>query len=328
MAELPDTSGLICGFRLRAGERPEPLDARFLAQPLVASDAPVWLHFNLSDTRAQAWLAACEVLPPAARNLLLGEDNHVQIQTIAAGLCGVLADLHYEFEADPECFGQLRFYVDRSSIITGRQHPLKSVDRLRRDMIGGKVVATPFDLLVQLVEDLAEMFAAVTLDQGDLIDDIEDRILKVREQFENAEVGRVRRLVSRLRRHVGAERQALSRVAQRLPAGWSEEESSRLRWAVERLDGIAQDLESIQERGRLLQEEMAGRLAEATNRNLYILSIVTVVFAPITLLTGVFGMNVGGLPWLENTVGFWWVAGFITLTIFLTLILLRWRRFL
>ena len=48
------------------------------------------------------------------------------------------------------------------------------------------------------------------------------------------------------------------------------------------------------ERSRLLQEELRSRLGEATNRNLYLLSVVTTALLPITLITGVFGMNVGG----------------------------------
>ena len=49
------------------------------------------------------------------------------------------------------------------------------------------------------------------------------------------------------------------------------------------MDAIAQDIELCQERTRLLQEEIAGRLGEATNRNLFFLSIVTATLLPVTL---------------------------------------------
>jgi zinc transporter len=49
---------------------------------------------------------------------------------------------------------------------------------------------------------------------------------------------------------------------------------------------------------------IAGRLGEATNKNPYLLSIVTTTLLPITLITGIFGMNVGGLPWFDDPRGF------------------------
>jgi len=62
------------------------------------------------------------------------------------------------------------------------------------------------------------------------------------------------------------------------------------------------------------------------SRNLFLLAIVTTTLLPITLITGIFGMNVGGLPWLSHAHGFWWVMGLITMAIVATLWILRRRR--
>jgi Mg2+ and Co2+ transporters len=97
---------------------------------------------------------------------------------------------------------------------------------------------------------------------------------------------------------------------------------------VERIDAIAQDLELTQERARLLQDELQGRLGEATRRNLYFLSVLSAIFLPLTLITGVFGMNVPALPWLEHPDGFWWVMGTMGITLVIVLLILRWRRML
>ena len=86
-------------------------------------------------------------------------------------------------------------------------------------------------------------------------------------------------------------------------------------------------LEFVQERARLLQEEITRRTGEATNHNLYIVSLLTAIFLPITLITGIFGMNVGGLPWVEKDGGFLWVLGIMLVTAATSLVLLHWRRF-
>ncbi len=108
----------------------------------------------------------------------------------------------------------------------------------------------------------------------------------------------------------------------------SQDNELLLRQSLEKFDECLQDLELVQERARLLQEEMAGRLEEAVNRNLYVLSVVTTVFLPITLITGIFGMNVGGLPWTETTIGFGAVSWLMLFTLIVTVIILRRQRFL
>ncbi len=46
-------------------------------------------------------------------------------------------------------------------------------------------------------------------------------------------------------------------------------------------------------------------IANQTNENMRILAIITAVFAPLTLLTGVYGMNFEFIPGLKSQIGFW-----------------------
>jgi len=301
----PDTGGLICGFMLqpRGAALPVQWDAATRASASFAQ--PVWLHFNLADARACNWIAACEALPLAARELLLDHDAHVRHELLERGLALVIGDLHHDFNDDPEGFGTLRLYIDKNFVVTGRRHPLKAVDQLRLEMTNGLAVATTTDLFGRLIEELAETFQRVVKNISDIVDDAEDQILAGRVHDQGTELGRVRRLLARLRRHINAERHALSYSATRAHHWSGGTDIGEVRQAVERLEGIAQDLELVQERSRLLQEEIAGQLGEATNRNLYLLSILTTVLLPINLITGIFGMNTGGLPWSQDSFGFW-----------------------
>ena len=63
------------------------------------------------------------------------------------------------------------------------------------------------------------------------------------------------------------------------------------------------------ERARLLQEEVAAHLAEESNRQLYVLSILSALFLPPTFITGLFGMNVKGLPFADDPRGYLFVVG-------------------
>jgi zinc transporter len=303
--ESVDSSGLICGFILQPQGPALPVlwDPKNKASSIF--EQPVWLHFNLADTRASKWIDACADLPVDARELLLDHDAHVRHEVIGQGLALVIGDLHHDFNDDPEGFGTLRLYIDKNIIITGRRHPLKTVDHLRRTMAAGLEVATTADLFAKLIEELAETFQRVVKELADVVDEAEDEILAGRVHEQGTELGRVRRLIARLRRHVNGGRHALLQGLTLAHRWAGSTDIAELRQAVERLDGIAQDLELVQERARLLQEEIAGRLGEATNRNLYLLSVMTTVLLPVNLITGIFGMNTGGLPWVQDSSGFW-----------------------
>jgi zinc transporter len=303
--KISDDRGLICGFLLCSQGGMERLEWEAAIAALNRTDSsPVWLHFNLNDSRVLNWIETCDRLPSAARHLFLASEPRIYTESTGNGLMGVLGDLHYESNTDPDGLGVLRLYVDQRCIISGRRRPLKAIDRLRRELIDGLHMDTPIHLLAHFLQHLTEMFGSIVADYSDRVDDIEDRILKAYFQSERAALGQIRRLLTRLHRQVRANRHALFHLMAQLPHWCHDTDELLLRRNIERLDAVVQDLELVQERARLLQEEIAGRLEEAVNHNLYVLSIVTTIFLPITLISGIFGMNIGGLPWTEDPSGY------------------------
>lgn len=311
-------SGLICGFRL-AGPQPT---ADELPQTLPR-DEPLWLHLNLTDSRARAWLMQRDDVPEEARDLLLGSDARVHVELLPHGVAAVLGDLYHDFDLDPERLGTMRLYVDRTRLISGRTHPLRGVDLLRRELMRYGEPLSAVLAFQLLIERLADAVAKVAGELGAKVDDAEDRILEGKFAGQSKPLGNLRRLVAKLRRLVGANRAALSTLPPTLPGLYDAEAGAALRSAIERLDAVSQDLELVQERARLLQEEIAGNMNEATNRNLFVLSIATTTLLPITLITGIFGMNVRGLPFAEHPYGFHVVMVGIGATVLLALWLLK-----
>lgn len=326
--DIPDTGGLICGFRLSDTGKAQPL-ALYAPNRSEAMPADAhWLHFNLADTRACNWINNCSLIPADARDLLLDSDTHIRSEAFEHCLALVIGDLFHDFKEDPEELGVLRLYLDNERLITGRGHPLSSVDRLRHELAEGMVLGKTPDLFARLVYDIGDSAHQVIKRLNERVDDTEDQILAGHLHNQGSELGSIRRLLARLRRHLSANRQALH---QALPAiaRWSKADMAELRQAVEHLESTIQDLELVQERTRLLQEEIAGRMSEATNRNLYVLSVVTVTLLPINLITGIFGMNTGGLPWGQgDPSGFWWVISMMIIAVTISLKILHRKQIL
>ncbi|MET0340154.1 MAG: CorA family divalent cation transporter [Polyangiales bacterium] len=311
-----DRRGLVFGYEL-------PTCTPVTLGSAPASAQPVWLHFNLTDARARAWLSEEAGLPEVALEVMLDSQTRARLQRLPTGVVAVLTDLQHGFRGDPEGFADLRVYVEPGRVITARRRPLETVDTLRLAFDAGSALPTPSHWLEQYVESLADNFARVVHELVDQVDELEDEIVLGGGLERRATLASIRRLLVRFRRHVSADRTALAPLRAR-----DDRDQGPMRHALEHLDGIAQDIELVHERVRLLQEEVAALLAESTNRNLYVLSIVTTVLLPTTVVTGLWGMNVGGMPWQDDGHGFLWALLAVLASVVLSLALLRGSRVL
>jgi zinc transporter len=143
------------------------------------------------------------------------------------------------------------------------------------------------------------------------VDGIEDHLLSGRLGTRRADLGALRRLLVRLQRLLAPEPAALLRLLQKPPAWIREEDRQDLRQSTEEFNLALSDMAALQERIKLLQEEIEGRVAEQNNHSLFVLTVVTVLALPINIIAGLLGMNVGGVPLSDHQHGFWIVVAII-----------------
>lgn len=89
---------------------------------------------------------------------------------------------------------------------------------------------------------------------------------------------------------------------------------------------MIEDIGTLQERIKLLQEEIGANLNEQINRSLYVLTIVTVLALPFNVVGGLFGMNVGGIPFENNPHGFSLLVWLVSISVVLAAWFLLRRR--
>lgn len=294
-----------------------------------AGDGWVWLHLKLTDTRARHWLARHEALPPAVAQWLLDGPDRVQVQRLDGWLVGAANGLHHDFAFEPDQIGRLRFCLGPNLLVTGRRHPLRAIDEIHRSLAAGRAPATALGMLALAVEHLAAEAETIVETLMDEIDGIEDRVLDDRSTGtveDRRALGRIRRSAAALRRHLLPEGAAFAAGLDDLPDWADSAGRAGLAAAAERFRRIAHSLDEVTDRARLLQEEIAAQRAEAMNRSLLALAVLTAIFLPMTLITGIFGMNVAGLPGLQDPSAFLWVMLLILAAGAATLALMLWRR--
>jgi zinc transporter len=313
-----DASGLICGFLFATGGLGKAVSAdEALAwlQPGDLANSPepgfVWLHFNLAHTAAEKWMRENVTLSGQFYESLRDGSRSTRVELDDDMLVAVVNDVHYDFAFEPSDISTLWLSVGPRLVVSARLQPLRSIDRLRDAVKRGAALNSSVELLVHLMRDQGDVLVNIVRGTTTRVDGIEDTLLAGRLEKKRANLGSLRRLLVRLQRLLAPEPAALFRLLKKPPAWIVEDDLQELRQSTEEFNVALSDMAALQERIKLLQEEIAGRVAEANNRSLFVLTIVTVLALPINMIAGLLGMNVGGIPLNDHPHGFWIVVAII-----------------
>lgn len=178
------------------------------------------------------------------------------------------------------------------------------MEATRKALRSGAKIASVTELLDKILEYGIDAIDHYAEDVARRLDRIEERLLADDVDEGRQVLGRARRTNVRLHRQLVI----LRALMQRFELDLRHNIAFPLAAAKlsQRLDWLDTEIVSLRDRAQLLQEEVTIKTAEQTNRNLHVLAIVTTVFLPASLIAGIFGMNVGGVPLTQNAYGFFW----------------------
>jgi len=281
-----------------------------------------WLHLNLADSRALPWIGDL-ALPPPAKALLQSRDSYQQLHSVDGCVYGMIADLGRDI-ADPiEDTGFLRFVMTERLLITGRHQPLCAVDSVRRTLERGHRVDSCAALLEIIIHHVADAIEEIADDVAETLDRIEERLVSEDTDEMRQGLGRVRRSCVRLHRHLSGLRIVLHRFDRQGAADLKPSLRPNAGKLAQRLDGLDHAVAELRERSRLLQEELHLKIEEQGNNSLRVLSVITALLLPPTLVSGMFGMNLHGLPFAEDGNGSVWAVGLMLLSSIAAFVLMK-----
>lgn len=308
-----DKNGLICGFRLSPQAPPVQIESEAALHWLAENkdsegDEFLWLHFNLSHTASEKWLSTHAELPKEFFDTLREDSHSTRIELVESSLLAVVNDVHYDFSFEASEISTLFLSVARRTVISARLRPLRSIDALRESVRRGEIIRSPLALLIHLLHEQENVLVSIIRRVTLRIDSVEDKLLAGKVGVTRAELGAMRRLLVRLQRLLAPEPASLFRLLQAPPEWTDETDSMELRQSTEEFSVVLRDMSTLQERIKLLQEELAAHVNEQNNKSLFVLTIVTVLALPINITAGLLGMNVGGIPLAEDSHGFWFIV--------------------
>lgn len=312
------------------------LDRRGGASPIEADEITrwnadkgvLWVHVDVTRDTACQWLYAETTIDNVIVDALVVDETRPRAISGEDGMLIVLRGVNTNPGDNPEDMVSVRIWLERDRVISSRRRRLLSIQDVLDELRAGKGPKSSGELLVTLIAYLADRI-------GDFVNSIEDDLIAAEENPDLLPIDQrrralatVRRQLASVRRFLGPQRDALDRMY-RQPGEWlAREEIQALREEADRITRYLEDLDLARERAIVLQEEFLAVIAQEQNSRMYVLSVVAAIFLPLTFVTGLLGMNVGGLPGVESPSGFlgsvivMLIAGAGLIAIF------RWKRWL
>jgi zinc transporter len=305
-ADATPESGIVWVYHFQPDGTAELVPNERVEQALADHVGWTWVHLSLVDVRCRAWIDHNARLSELARETLLGTEEHLRLDVFGHEIVGVVPDLQQEIAQHTDAIVRLRFAMTERMLISVRRMPVHSVEINRRAIEAGKRFPTAVSMLDAVIDQFADAIGRMAERLSSELDNIEDTVMGDAPSDHRPRIGRVRLQAVRVHRQLALLRGMFHRIEPRVAADHPSV-AQAMRALAQKLDAIDHEVGSLQERARLLLDEMAAKMAELTNRRLFTLSVLTACLLPPTLVTGFFGMNTKDMPF-QNTDGGTWMA--------------------
>lgn len=284
----------------------------------------VWVHLDGSQKSTRKWLHAH--FGPENRLLvdaLMDLETRPRMVRMGEGVLLILRGANLNDNAHPEDMVSIRIYADAKRVISVQRRGLKAVLDVRDALARGKGPIRDAQILTMLIDRLAERMEPVLAALDDLTDHLEEKVLVTGSDKLRQNIIDARRQAIMFRRYVAPQREAIAGLRQ-ADLDWITEVDQRaLHESQDQLSRFVEDLDAIRERAQIVKDELASMMADRLNKNMYVLSLIAAIFLPLGFLTGLFGINIGGMPGVDNHHAFWIFAGALVVIVALQIWIFR-----
>lgn len=292
----------------------------------LSSQKLTWVRADLKSIKSL--LKKMKATPSLVYEVLTARETRPRAFAYNGALLATFRGVNSNKDSTPEDMISVRLWMTETSIITVQSCPLETMSDIEKSLINGIGPKTAEDFLESLLCTMTDKSAIVVSALGDSLDAIEDRAGEKPNSTQRLELSAMRRRAILLRRYLIPQREAISRIA-----------IDKLSWITgtgimhfhEITDAntrLLEDLDAERERATVIHEELFSLAQEDMNKKMYWLTIVAIIFMPLSFLTGLLGINVGGIPGASFHHGFLIVSSILCVIFIVQLIYLKMKRWI
>ncbi|MCT7912510.1 zinc transporter ZntB [Arcobacter lacus] len=291
------------------------------------TDKILWVHFDYSTQEAKDWIRN-QCNNSIVADALLADETRPRTTLLGDSLLLALRGVNLDPHSRPENMISIRLFISSNMIISTSRRTLLSVTEIIEELRKGTGVKSTSEFLVELTYRMIDRMDDVIDQLQDRTDYLEENIIDMKNQEFRTEILNVRRETIVLKRYLAPQKEALIKLSNEKISWIDEYRKVEIRETNDQLIRHIEELDTIRDKVILIQEELANSLSEEMNKKMYMLSIISAIFLPLTFLTGLLGINVGGIPGASNDKAFYIFTIILLLVIFSQYIIFKKKKWL
>lgn len=309
------------GFDGKGGGK--PLSSDEINKELESKNL-AWVHMDAEHPDTRKWLEKeISTLDPFVVGALLAEETRPRMTEIDGGVLIILRGVNLNEDSRPEDMVSIRLFVDERRIISVRRRKLKAVEDLKEKIEKGKGPKNSGEFICMLSSGLFNRMSPVLTGLDELTDDAEEKVSENPDANLRESIVDIRKQAIMFRRYMAPQRDAIGqlRIAD---LKWIDDSHKRhLQESHNLITRYVEDLDAIRERAQVIKDELNTALADKLNKNMYVLSVIAAIFLPLGFLTGLFGINVGGIPGASSADSFTIFCGLLAVIVILQVLIFK-----
>ena len=289
-----------------------------------------WLHMCIRHKETSTYLMDEVALDDLIVDALMEEDTRSRLRVRDEGIMVLLKAMHLRGEdmARPEDMISMRLWLTPDRVISTREADVDPILEIARRLAKGDGPATPGAFLADLVEEHLDEVET----QVEMIEDDATRIAQMigshKLEFACPNMADTETRISGFLRHLAPQRPVLATLSTLHHPVLDGRHRARLDDGLNRLLRYLETLQNLREQIAILNDQVSRIQDRRLNRSSYAFAAAATIFLPLGFVTGLFGVNLMGLPLEDSPQGFW-ILTVICLALSLGLLaLFRWRKWL
>lgn len=271
-------------------------------------DGFLWIHLERDDEYAANWLRQDSGIDPLVALALLADESRPRVEDVDDNLLVVLRGVNVDDQTNTPELVPIHIWGEANRLISLRDkdHQLSALRNIRLALLTGKGPRSPGGLLAQIAERVVEHLEIVLDGLEEEIGTLEDQAIEREGEPEmRGNLARARRSTIQLRRYLGPQRDALYRIQHDDSSWLSNDARLRLREVTDKVVRHIEDLDALRERATVLHEDLSAQIGEQIAKNSNRFTALTALLLPPSLVAGLLGANIGGIPGSDNPYAFW-----------------------
>lgn len=272
----------------------------------LKNDGLAWVHLDGNSASSKKWLEReVSYLDHLIIDALFADETRPRIINFDNGMLIILRGVNLNCDPEVEDLVSVRLWVDQSRIISIQKRNFSAAFNVSNNLENGKKIKTSGEFLYNFMYETLNLIAGSIEDFSSKMDAVEN---KVGENIHDAtlreSIVSIRRNAMVFKRYMIPQKEVISQLKCTENEWISDWARRHFQENHDKISHLIEEIDEASQRSQIVHAEISNSIADRLNKSMFKISLIASIFMPLGFIAGLFGMNVGGIPFAADNNGF------------------------